>query len=107
MEGRDLPAEPTDPDQVAVLAILRRDEQAHTRAELVRLTGLADRRTRVAIQALRLTGWPICSASSHAGYRLAWSAEEILLLELDLRARALTALRVRSALRGVRSRLAA
>lgn len=101
-----LPPEPVDSDARAVLAILRRPG-VHTREDLARATGLADRAIRKAIAILRLQGWPVVASSSSAGYRVTFDATALDELERDLTARALAALRVRSRIRRIRERRAA
>lgn len=65
-------------------------ENAVTRAQLVNLTGLSDRKVRKQIEHYRNCGIPIMSASDGKGYWMAESIEETerFLCEADNRARA-------------------
>lgn len=100
------PAQPRDLDQHAVLRVLQ-DGARHTRPELARETFLSDRALRAAVAELRRAGWPVCSSPDQAGYILSWCSDDIERLEADLRARALSALQVRGAIRKARERRAA
>jgi len=100
------PAAPTDPSEQKVLRALR-DGQRHGRGALVDQTGLPDRTVRAAIEELRRAGWPVCASSDQPGYRLSWAHLDLERLERDLSARALSALKTRSAIRRSRQRRAA
>jgi biotin operon repressor len=101
------PTPPSDPQQASVLAVLQSGDRKHSRAALVTTRGLADRVVRQAIEGLRLLGWPICSSSGRAGYRLSFEPTDLLLLERDLASRAVAAFRMRRAIRRIRERRAA
>jgi hypothetical protein len=100
------PMQPRDMDQRAVLHVLQ-DGARHTRGELARETFLPDRAVRAAVAELRRAGWPVCSSPDRAGYILSWLSDDLERLEADLRARALSALEVRGAIRRARQRRAA
>lgn len=100
------PTAPTDPSEQAVLYVLR-DGRRYARETLVRCTRLSDRSVRGAIEGLRRAGWPICSSSDQPGYVVSWRPDDLERLERDLGARALAALRTRSAIRRSRQRRAA
>jgi biotin operon repressor len=107
-EGSDWrPPEPDDPQGRTVLAVLQSDDRTYSRAELVQRTGLHDRAVRQCIEALRLHGWPICSSSGQAGYRLSFDPADLIRLERDLASRAVAAFRLRRAIRAIRERRAA
>lgn len=84
-------AEPTDPQQAAVLRLLR-EGRSWSRPELVQWTGLSDRMVREVVRELRLAGHPIRSSSHSAGYALAQTADELAHFEADCRSRALSLL---------------
>ena len=101
------PPYPTEDRERIVLSALQRRSGAQLKAELMAATGLDERSIRGAIESLRRLGWPVCSSSRTAGYWLSWDAADLEALAADYRARALSALRTRAALRRIRERRAA
>ncbi len=100
------PVAPLDLVEQSILNALR-DGRRHTRAELVLHTRVPDRTVRAAIEGLRRAGWPVCASSDQRGYVLSWAHVDLERLDRDMSARALSALRTRSAIRRSRRQRAA
>jgi hypothetical protein len=105
-EGRPWePPQPTDPLDLAVLAILR-DGRTHRREDVSRAVQANLRDVRGAVSALRILGWPICFGDE-GGYRLSWDDDALDQLERKYHRQALSELRTLNRIRRMRRNHAA